>query len=277
MSVPLKPRHVSSFPHLDPALKHGRRISFERRVSFLSLAAGFPAGFCANAAPKVRRRAARSRSRSFITKGRAQSNHPPPGCNTGDVFFLSGLLANEGTGGHVRYAIDARGAVAAITLIGVANAQPIYDPGRVGQSFGGANLRQPANFLGFNLQYASIAGPRAAETIRTLLPSPPGRDLVLALRDSTDNTAGAYGNLEVRKNDSNKTAILQLRGDIHRFATRGPIIANGLVGPITLTANSATPDAGFTSKPSSSETGDPVTRTPAGSNGTATSAPDCVP
>src|SRR5205814_5617010 len=48
VSVPSKPRHASSFPHLDPARKHGRRISFGRRVSVLALAARFPAvGLCA--------------------------------------------------------------------------------------------------------------------------------------------------------------------------------------------------------------------------------------
>lgn len=48
MSTPVKPRNVSSFPALDPALKRGGRWTFERRLSFLALAAGFPAvGLCA--------------------------------------------------------------------------------------------------------------------------------------------------------------------------------------------------------------------------------------
>ena len=34
---------MSSFPHLDPALKRGRHLTFERRVSVLALTAGFPA------------------------------------------------------------------------------------------------------------------------------------------------------------------------------------------------------------------------------------------
>ena len=44
MSTPYKPpKNVSSLPQLDPALKRGGRLTFERRVSFLALAAGFPA------------------------------------------------------------------------------------------------------------------------------------------------------------------------------------------------------------------------------------------
>jgi two-component system nitrogen regulation sensor histidine kinase NtrY len=37
------PKHVSTIPSLDPALRRGGRVKFERRVTFLALAAGFPA------------------------------------------------------------------------------------------------------------------------------------------------------------------------------------------------------------------------------------------
>jgi hypothetical protein len=167
----------------------------------------------------------------------------PAGCNTGDVTFVGGLIANEGTGGHVRYAIDARGAVAAITLIGTTNAQPVYDPTRVAQALSAGNVRQPANFLGSNLQYTSIAGPRQSnENIRTLLPSPPGRDTVLALRDSTDNTSGTYGNLEVRRNDANKTVFIQGNATTLDLRTRGRILEQGLIGWSTIVAGTTTPD-----------------------------------
>jgi len=36
-------KHTSSAPNLDPSLKRGGRMKFERRVTFLALAAGFPA------------------------------------------------------------------------------------------------------------------------------------------------------------------------------------------------------------------------------------------
>ena len=42
VSTPAKPKH-STFTSLDPALKHGDRLRFERRITFLALAAGFPA------------------------------------------------------------------------------------------------------------------------------------------------------------------------------------------------------------------------------------------
>jgi nitrogen fixation/metabolism regulation signal transduction histidine kinase len=44
VSTPAKlPKHASTIPRLDPALRRGGRIKFERRVTFLALAAGFPA------------------------------------------------------------------------------------------------------------------------------------------------------------------------------------------------------------------------------------------
>jgi two-component system nitrogen regulation sensor histidine kinase NtrY len=44
VSTPAKlPKRASTLPSLDPALRRGGRIQFERRVTFLALAAGFPA------------------------------------------------------------------------------------------------------------------------------------------------------------------------------------------------------------------------------------------
>jgi len=43
VSTPAKPKHSTTFTSLDPALKHGDRLRFERRITFLALAAGFPA------------------------------------------------------------------------------------------------------------------------------------------------------------------------------------------------------------------------------------------
>ncbi len=44
VSAPAKPpKHVSTISSLDPALRRGGRMKFERRVTFLALAAGFPA------------------------------------------------------------------------------------------------------------------------------------------------------------------------------------------------------------------------------------------
>jgi nitrogen fixation/metabolism regulation signal transduction histidine kinase len=37
------PKHQSSISHLDPALKHSSRLTFEKRITVLALAAGFPA------------------------------------------------------------------------------------------------------------------------------------------------------------------------------------------------------------------------------------------
>lgn len=47
MSTPVRPpKHL--LPNLDPALRRGHRLRFERRVTFLSIIAGFPAvGLCA--------------------------------------------------------------------------------------------------------------------------------------------------------------------------------------------------------------------------------------
>jgi two-component system nitrogen regulation sensor histidine kinase NtrY len=44
VSTPAKlPKHASSFASLDPALRRGRHLKFERRVTVLALGAGFPA------------------------------------------------------------------------------------------------------------------------------------------------------------------------------------------------------------------------------------------
>jgi len=44
VSTPLKPtKNIQPLPTLDPSLKGGGRIKFERRVTILALAAGFPA------------------------------------------------------------------------------------------------------------------------------------------------------------------------------------------------------------------------------------------
>lgn len=43
MSAPLKPKNKASFTSLDPALKRGNRVPFERLVTFLAVAAGLPA------------------------------------------------------------------------------------------------------------------------------------------------------------------------------------------------------------------------------------------
>lgn len=42
MSAPLKPKKTSTFSSLDPALKRGGRLRFEKLVTVLALAAGFP-------------------------------------------------------------------------------------------------------------------------------------------------------------------------------------------------------------------------------------------
>src|SRR5215813_3599155 len=43
VKAPSKPgKHISAIPNLDPALRRGGRLKFERRVTLLTLAAGFP-------------------------------------------------------------------------------------------------------------------------------------------------------------------------------------------------------------------------------------------
>jgi nitrogen fixation/metabolism regulation signal transduction histidine kinase len=43
VSTPAKLKHSTTFTSLDPAFKRGGRLKFERRITFLALAAGFPA------------------------------------------------------------------------------------------------------------------------------------------------------------------------------------------------------------------------------------------
>jgi two-component system nitrogen regulation sensor histidine kinase NtrY len=43
VNAPLKPKHSTTFSSLDPAFKRGGRLRFEKRITVLALAAGFPA------------------------------------------------------------------------------------------------------------------------------------------------------------------------------------------------------------------------------------------
>ena len=44
-TLPKPAKHTSTIASLDPALRRGGRLKFEKRVTFLALAAGFPAVF----------------------------------------------------------------------------------------------------------------------------------------------------------------------------------------------------------------------------------------
>lgn len=159
-----------------------------------------------------------------------------------DITVIGALFQGDSGGGHVRYSIHTGGIANSLSLIGCNFVQPVYDPLRVTHVLGRSNVRQPANFLNYNLTHPTFAGPGAGEMVRTLIPSPPGRDVVLALRDSADNTGGSFGNLEVRRNDGNKTAFVQANATTMDLRTRGRILEQGLAGWATIPAGTTTPD-----------------------------------
>jgi hypothetical protein len=134
--------------------------------------------------------------------------------NPASVTFVSGTLGVE-VSGKVRYAINAIGCYDT-TIEGTSSGRPIYLHPQC-QSVGTkTNLRIPgtrnesypyANLTGF-----FIAPSGAATPMRSQVPSGPGKPLVLVLRDSNDDSSGTFGNLSVRRVDSNRTEIMSLSG-----------------------------------------------------------------
>lgn len=167
-----------------------------------------------------------------------------PGAAVADLTLLGGQLGGDAGGGHVRYTLNAQGTAGPLLLFDPLQDTlcPAYDPNHNVQSFGRAAVRAPNNFLNYNMQYTAFAGPTNAELVRTLIASPPGRDVTLALRDSADNTSGTFGSVEVRKNDANKTSFFQVLATNMEVRSRGRIVEQGIVGQQTLAAGATTID-----------------------------------
>ncbi|HVH52298.1 MAG TPA: hypothetical protein VM690_09145, partial [Gaiellaceae bacterium] len=132
------------------------------------------------------------------------------------------------------YAINAFGASAVVLVgpIGSQNGVPCYDPYFTTQNFGSPMpVRQPATLDRDNLNRAYVAGLSGTSggianlERRSLVPTPAGGDLVLALRNAADDptrTGLAYGSVHVRRQDPDRTSVLQIPAE-------GPIVPRGSI------------------------------------------------
>lgn len=132
-----------------------------------------------------------------------------------NIKFIGGVFGVTSSLGGQRYGIDCAGA-SGITLIGVRNNRPIYDPSRIVTLLEGssATVRSPRNFLTESFG-TTILGQT---TYRNQVGSPNGGNFVLGMRDSAGNGSGTYGLFEVRKFDPNRTRIAYIDGTVGDIA-----------------------------------------------------------
>jgi hypothetical protein len=128
------------------------------------------------------------------------------------IQLFGGGMGGAGTGGHLRYSVNAE-AASEITFYGtnISANYPVYDPSSTCRVFGG-NIphRHPDNYL--TEVFASTTFPMDAstESPRTQIVSPLGKNVVVGLRDTVGNNTGTIGEFQVRQADANRTAILRL-------------------------------------------------------------------
>lgn len=127
--------------------------------------------------------------------------------------FVGGAIGGIGpfnTG--VRYAINGTG-LSAASLIGMSASRPVYDPSQAMNILGGnISLRQPTGTASEGGFQRTVLGG-SGETKYSIIHSPPGKDILLALRDSDGDSSGAFGSVKVHRSDSNRTQILKFDAD----------------------------------------------------------------
>lgn len=132
-----------------------------------------------------------------------------------------------GHGDHCRYAIN--GAAAnVVTVTGVTAARPVYVLDQLNSLGGNVYVRQVNDLRFSGLRSTLLATPLSwAEFPWTMVPSPPGKDTKLTLRDSADNGTGTYGNVEVRRRD--QRVLFNVQGSNGALGIYGPFYA-GILG-----------------------------------------------
>ncbi|GLY15747.1 hypothetical protein Kisp01_27620 [Kineosporia sp. NBRC 101677] len=155
------------------------------------------------------------------------------------LTWIGGSIGGEASLGRVRYAVNLAACSGDVTLMGSTAYQVVYDPQRVGHILcGSVPLRQPPTgyaeyFRGSQLAPRSILA--GTEFPRTVVASPPGRDLVLGLRPQDDVGSGGFGNVEIRLGDASQSVLASVRSD-GRFTAKRYLL--GDQGQLT----GATPD-----------------------------------
>ncbi len=154
------------------------------------------------------------------------------GSGPAGVTFVN---ANIGaiTDNGLRYSIDASGANN-VSCINCLIGRPIYDPNvtvsNFSQNISGKGVRRPNNNLVDTYHTSTFGG--GSETPRTIVASPPGKDIVLGLADvNGDNTT--FGSVEVRKNDGSATRLLKIDSS-------GNMTTAGTINNLTVNSSSIT-------------------------------------
>lgn len=128
-----------------------------------------------------------------------------------DTQLIGGSIGYwNGAGGSIRYAINGEKA-SVMTVIGTSIGRPIYDPNsNIGVMGSNSSLIRQANFGTTDGFRASATGPKKGP--RTMITSPFGTDIWMALRDSNDDATGTFGEFQVKRKDGNRTAIFRVLG-----------------------------------------------------------------
>lgn len=139
-----------------------------------------------------------------------------------DITFISGVIGGEATLGRLRYAVNLTGTFRG-TFVGMraSTGIPVYDPTLTAVNLG-SNIEYRATDLYTSESFRQVV-ITSGTAPRTTIPSPIGKDILLALRDSNDNGTGTYGKLSVRRYDSNRTELLRLTGSTGDFLTYGGV------------------------------------------------------
>lgn len=118
--------------------------------------------------------------------------------------FVGGLIGGEGTGGRLRFAINAR-LSGNIGMDDVATLQvPVYDPNFSCSGYSPqATVHRPVSYFNH-----APKRPSFFRDCKTIIPSADGQDLDIYLSDSSGNGSGTLGNLSVYRGDSNRTKVL---------------------------------------------------------------------
>jgi len=154
--------------------------------------------------------------------------------------FVNGIFTDlDG----VRYSVNGTGAntFQFLNTIGAnASVNPIYDPQMNFSVFGGSLSVRTSDTLNMDAFNRTVfpghnSGSAVDETEQTLIRSPDGRDILLALRDSNGNGTGTYGAVLIRRYDPNRTLVFHSNPDdsvtggdnFGDYYSRGAWINNG--------------------------------------------------
>lgn len=148
------------------------------------------------------------------------------------VHFFGGIIGTTGTAGgpgtKARYGVHIQSGYD-FTFNGTRiNNFPLYDPGGAASLFGDGYIqpRWPA-ITSSPMWQLQIPNANSENWPYAVVPSPKGKDLIVALRDSNDDGTGTYGEFAARKRDTNRTKFwsVDTNGVQHLIEAADPGVA----------------------------------------------------